>query len=316
MLFVFQFIFLNSKLNKVGGNYAIIQKGECAMFTRMIISKVKKELERVGFECDSDVMLIKVYENKYLLKVFNEDKSYVVEFYENEADNKKYYNLSVMEKYGIESLPYYVNDPKIFVYKDIDGLSDYRFANKDDLENEKVIKGMAKWYKKLHECNGDFCKDLCELFSLNNIKEVMEKLKLNNNKAMCYICDNFKNIKLKIDRLNKCFVCGGFSLQSLVISCDYEKVFINDFSNVSLGYRYLDLRSVLCNLEDREKEIFLKEYGIIKDDEIIIDKVFSVILTLIMSINNSSLSFLDREVVDCISNGKLYEWARSLVEWY
>ena len=71
-----------------------------------------------------------------------------------------------------------------------------------------------------------------------------------------------------------------------------------------------------CRRWSREEDIFLKEYGDISEDEIAVDKVVSSIIEIYMSINDASSSGISKDVVDSINDGRLYESARSLVEWY
>lgn len=284
------------------------------MITRIITSKVRKELEKLNFQINGELMPYKVCGDIWFLKIYEENKSYVVK-YDDSNQCKFDKEKELLEKYGIKTIQYVVCGSNIILYEDIEQSEKYRFANKDDLNNDKVIFKLAKWYKLLHDIKNN-SNNICDYFTLFNLKQTMKKLNVVNNEAFMYICNNYDNIKLKIDRLQKCFVYGGFSLENVVVSKDFDELFMINFDNKKYGYRYFDIKEILLQLNQEKKNVFIKNYGKINEDEIAVDNFLSTYLKLYFAAEESVFPSCARKEIDSLYDGKFLKCVKSLVEWY
>jgi len=284
------------------------------MFYRIIMSNVKKELEKVDFKINGELSVLKICDDANLIHYSDNEKNLIIKYYNN--DDNKVNNYFIMEKYGIKTIDYDVKSNRLILFDDIEYSSKYRLANADDLKDERVIAGLAKWYKELHNFDSCSCMDYTSYFTLDNLKKVINKFRLGNNETLLYIYNNFNNIKLKVDRLDKCLNYGEFSLKNMVVSKDYTEVFMVDFDNVCRGYRYNDIESIIKFIGEDNEILFFNKYGEIKEDEKIIGFVVSCVIGLYFATLDDKYCEKIKDVLENINNGKLLEFVRCLVNWY
>lgn len=259
-------------------------------------------------------MVLKVFDDTSLIRYICGDDSYIIKYYNSRCERIN--NYLIMEKYGIGTEWYCVKSDKIIIFKDIEDSLMYRFVKEDDLANEKVIEKLANLYKKLHSFSDDNCFDYLSCFTKGNLVKIINKFKFDSDKTFLYIYNNFDNIKLKCERAYKCFVNGGFSLEKLVVSNDFEEIFFIDFDDLGNGNRCMDLNELFEKFDSKNKDLFLKCYGDVKVEEFIINSVVSSFYALYLATINGKLDYGVRCVLDDIRSGKLYETVTGLVNWY
>lgn len=286
------------------------------MFASMILSKVKKALENTQFKYADDIMLVKVCDDEYILRLYKDNRVYILRYRENGFDKATLYKYSLLGKYGIDTINYIVENDNIIIYEDVYMMEGYRMANEDDLDNPKIIESLAVWYRKLHEFSEGCDSCFVDYFTKDNLEEIMDKLNFKRDKTLCYIYDNFENIKLKYSRLNKCLLYGAFCLENLVVLENSSKVFMINFDGVSLGNRYSDLKSVFEVLNEDKIKAFMENYGEVKEDEIIVDYVVSNVERLYLASKESHFPDYAKDSLASVADGTLLEYAKNLVEWY
>jgi len=285
------------------------------MFTMIITSEVRKELNKINFKFNGDVNLLKIIDDICVLRVFDKEISYIVRYYKGNSKVNEFV-YEDLEKYGIKSINYYVVNSNLIIHEDVDDNEDYIRASKDDLKDVRVIAGLAKWYKKLHSFRDSNILDYAKYFTLENLKKVMRKFNLSNNETLLYIGNNFDNINLKARRVNKCLTYGDFSLDNLVISKDYKDVFLFNFDNIRMGNRCSDINSVLNCLDDKSKELFMSEYGTVSNEEFVVDYVVSSVVELFLATKETFFPEWIKSTLEGIHNGELLKQSKCLVEWY
>ena len=282
------------------------------MFSRMVISNIKRVLENAGFLVNGELFVIKTNDDFDLVRYISLNDSYIIKFYKN---NNKISNYNILEKYGIKTLNYDIVGENIVIFKDVMELDGFRKIENNDFNNENVIRGLAKWYKELHNCDDENLEEF-DCFTLDNLKKAIDVFRLNENKALLYICDNFYNISLKYNRIKKCLNYGNFLLENVIVSEDCSEVFMVDFDTLNRGNRYKDIDSVLSKLNQKQKDIFIGEYGKISDDEMIINYVVNSVVKLYLATKEKILPVWVKGVLEDINNDKLYQSAFCLVNWY
>ena len=108
------------------------------MFVRLVIDEVRRALDKMEFKYD-ELVFVKLEGDVYILHCYNKEKRYVVRRYEKEKfeDIKVKYDL--VEKYGITSVRFIVEN-NLIIYEDLtNGEEIYRlpFA-----PNKRVFDGM------------------------------------------------------------------------------------------------------------------------------------------------------------------------------
>lgn len=284
------------------------------MFSMIIESKVKNELNKMNFRYD-DVSLVRMKEDVYELKLYCCNEIYHVKYYEKGCSEfiKCY---KEMEKYGIKAAELVGFSQNLIIYEDYEDMDRYCSVTLENFNDEDFVVRLGKWYKKFHSFDSLFLIDNREVFNKENIRLVMEKYKLGNNKALLYITNNYDNIKLKLDRVQKCVVIGDFNLDEWIISKETKEIIFKDLNKVYVGYKHIDIKKILGFLSDDKKEVFIREVGGYSKEEEAIDLVVSCINTLILSLDENVFPFWAKRSLEMVNSGELLENAKNLVEWY
>lgn len=285
------------------------------MFLARLISEVRKELNNMSFAFNCEIEVIKTEKNKSVFRFEDDNQSYIVEYY-YEGNIKDIVDKQLqLEKYGIKTGILFYSE-KIIIYKDYERSGIYRTANNDDLNDENFIVSLAKWYKKIHSIRGLVLSSYSEFFTLNNISKLVENFNLHDSFFFKYVISNFNNIKLKLERINKCPICGELSLQNIIVSKNNMDFFVIKLDNLCEGFSGVDISYCLSIIDEKFRELFLNVYGEIGEDELILNEILSVILALKNFDGNLKSQEYLNKYLRLINSGKLLERVKSLVEWY
>lgn len=280
------------------------------MINSVILSDVRNQLEKLGFDGVVDLSLKECNDNCLILSFCNGNKSYDVRFYE---DDKICFidNYVEMAKYGITAYKYMVEN-NIVVYENDLFCKEFSLS---DLVDEEIIVNLAKFYKKLHNIRLSDIRSNC-YFKKNNVGEIINHFRLNNNECLTYLYNNASNIELKINRLDKCLLSNGFSLEHLVILEGSKEIYLKDLDVVEMGNRCMDLNALFDVLNKEGKDKFLSVYGSVKADERILSKVENVVKELYLATKEKEFPSWVKNSFLLIEQKSFLLDVKCLVEWY
>ena len=284
------------------------------MLLRMIISNVRKELGKINFPVD-DIYVEKVNEGVAVLNASNGEKRFVIEYYEDGCSSlvERYSNFT---KFGIRVVEFVKFSDKIIIYSDVSENSAYRLLEENDFMDKNIVLGIASLYKKLASISDVFMCDYNELFNEKSIKLVMDYFNWNSDKTMSYICNNFNNIKLKLNRIKSGVCVRKFNLNNMVVSKENNEICLSNLMNIHRCYCYKEIREILRYINEENRRDFIREIGCFtKEDELLDYIVSSVVELYLCAIGENSVES-SHEYIERVSSGKLFECSKTLVEWY
>lgn len=281
------------------------------MISRMVLNNVRNKLEQLGFEDVEDLFVSSVSDEVWTLKCYCKNKEYIIRFYNSLDGDKIASKYLVMEKFGIDNINHIVENNMVIFEQNED---EYREVFENDLKDENVIKSLANWYKRLHSIE-NFGLKADDNFTKENILEISENFGLKKNESLVYIYNNFDNIKLKLSRLDKVVVLDCFSLEHLRISGFSKSVIVSNFDCLKIGNRYKDLRLIFNCLDEKSKNIFLSVYGKINEEEILLDRVYNVVVTLYLATREKEFPDWAKESLAALNDEKFLCDVKCLVEW-
>ena len=94
------------------------------------------------------------------------------------------------------------------------------------------------------------------------------------------INDNFDIIVSKIGILPRVLTYNDFYYTNLIVAKDKSAAFMFDYNLLGKGYVYSDVRNVCYSLGEDAIKAFLEAYGEFDENEIIVDDVAAVLITL------------------------------------
>ena len=171
--------------------------------------------------------------------------------------------------------------------EDISQSDTFRLATKEDLDDVEIVFKIAEWYKLLHTSSENFVKEnIADLYNetdfitRENIEFIKEKTGTKNLPVWNLIVDNFEVIVSKIRNMPRVLTYNDFYYTNLIVAKDKTSAFMFDYNLLGKGYVYSDIRNVCYSLGENAKKAFLEAYGEFDKNEIIVDDVASVLVTL------------------------------------
>jgi hypothetical protein len=138
---------------------------------------------------------------------------------------------------------------------------------------------------------------------------------LKGNKFLEYICQNFDNIKLKLERSCTSLIAPCISLENIVVSKENYDLFVTRIEDMFKGFSLVDFEWILEEIEDEYKFIFFEEYGYVSDDERILNEVVGSIINLIIASKSQVFPKWGKKYLNKINDEGLLKKAITLVQW-
>lgn len=285
------------------------------MFYSRMISKVRKELENIGCFFSGEINFIKVKEDMMLFEAIDKGVSYLIKYYEFGDVNNLVNKYELLENIGIKTEEIVTYGDNVIVCENMEENYGYQLLKKSDLCNEDQVRKFARWCECFNVNERSSYPEFITLFMLDNIKTIVKKFNLYHNKFINYVIDNFNNIKMKYEKVNKSIILGGFVDNILFCEekCDFIVCSVN---NIFLGSRYEFVCNLLEIIDEKYKSIFYEEFGQIKKEDQIIGEVVGCISNLYIYSKCNANSNKVKKYLDMICDNKMIEMARTIVEWY
>lgn len=251
-----------------------------------IIVKIKQELKKLNIPY-SAINLIQNKDGVIVVRVQSDEKSYIIKYFQNEDFKREIKNYQLLNALNIPTVKVFGFTDSAILMEDISQSDIFRLATKEDLDDVVIASKIAEWYKLLHTGSKDFVLehstelyDETDFITRENIGFIKEKTTTQNLPVWKLIDDNFDIIVSKIKSLPRVLTYNDFYYTNLVVAKDKSSAFMFDYNLLDKGYVYSDIRNVCSSLGEDAKKAFLKTYGEFDGNEIIVDDVASVLITL------------------------------------
>lgn len=280
------------------------------MLDRIITSKTRKELLKINFAYNSEIMPIKIDGDVWISRLFYNNKDYIVRYYDVDNSVEFINKFLYACKSGLCKLKLLGYTDKILVYEDVKNNGNYR---KIDIKND--IDLIAKWYKNLHSIKTNNFSNYCSYFTYENVMKVIQKYHFNYNEAMTLIVKNFSNISIKLNRHNECLILDDFDDKKFILKSDTNEIECLSFDNLKVGFCYIDIMKICACVSEEIRNQLIETYGEISKDEMIMCEVIDPIIRLYLLTNKENVDE-ESKLLEIISNKKYAEKVRNLIEWY
>lgn len=249
-------------------------------------SKIKQELKKLNIPY-STIDLIQNKDGVIVARVQSDAKSYIIKYFQNEDYKREIKNYQLLKTLNIPTVNVFGFTDSAILMEDISQSDTFRLATKEDLDDVEIVFKIAEWYKLLHTSSENFVKEnIADLYNetdfitRENIEFIKEKTGTKNLPVWNLIVDNFEVIVSKIRNMPRVLTYNDFYYTNLIVAKDKTSAFMFDYNLLGKGYVYSDIRNVCYSLGENAKKAFLEAYGEFDKNEIIVDDVASVLVTL------------------------------------
>ncbi len=248
--------------------------------------KIKQELKKLNIPY-STINLIQNKDGVIVARVQSDAKSYIIKYFQNEDYKREIKNYQLLKTLNIPTVNIFGFTDSAILMEDISQSDVFRLATKEDLDDVEIAFKIAEWYKLLHTSSENFVKEnIADLYNetdfitRENIEFIKEKTGTKNLPVWNLIVDNFEVIVSKIRNMPRVLTYNDFYYTNLIVAKDKTSAFMFDYNLLGKGYVYSDIRNVCYSLGENAKKAFLEAYGEFDKNEIIVDDVASVLVTL------------------------------------
>ena len=248
--------------------------------------KIKQELKSLNVSF-SNIELIQNKDRVIVARIQSDTISYIFKYFQNEDYKREIKNYQLLNSLNIPTIKVFGFTDSAILMEDVSLSESLRLATKEDLDDVVIASKIAKWYKLLHTSNKDFEEEnIAELYdesdfiTKENIEFIKEKTGTQNLPVWKLIDDNFDIIVSKINSIPRVLTYNDFYYTNLIVAKDKTSAFMFDYNMLGKGYIYSDIRNVCYSLGENAKRTFLEAYGEFDENEIIVDDVASVLVTL------------------------------------
>ena len=251
-----------------------------------IISKIKQELKKLNTPYRT-INLIQNKDGVIVARVQSGEESYIIKYFQNKEFKREIKNYQLLDTLNIPTVKVFDFTDSAILMEDISQSDTFRLATKEDLDDVVLASKIAEWYKLLHTSSKKFVKEnITELYdetdfiTRESIEFIKEKTGTQNLSVWKLINDNFDIVVSKIRSLPRVLTYNDFYYTNLIVAKDKTSAFMFDYNMLGKGYIYSDIRNVCYSLGENAKRTFLEAYGEFDENEIIVDDVASVLVTL------------------------------------
>ena len=273
-----------------------------------MISKIKQELKKLNTPY-STIDLIQNKDGVIVARVQSDVKSYIIKYFQNEDFKREIKNYQLLNALNIPTVKVFGFTDSAILMEDVSQSDIFRLAIKEDLDDVVIASKIAEWYKLLHTSSENFVKEnITELYdetdfiTRENIEFIKEKTGTQSLPVWKIIDDNFDVIVSKIRSLPRILTYNDFYYTNLIVAKNKSSALMFDYNLLGKGYVYSDIRNVCSSLGEDAKRAFLEAYGEFDKNEIIVDDVASVLVTLYHACKRKNFPSWANSILDDLKN--------------
>lgn len=276
------------------------------------------ELNRMKISFDQ-LEQIRVSNGVLVYRVICGGVSYVLKYFENLQHSREINHYAIFNQLGIPTLKIVEQTDRALLMEDVCASSRYRLGLADDLNDVSVVRQLAIWYRSLHEKGKNYIKthhtdfyDEADLFTVENIRAVRQKYKMESEPVWQILLDNYDRIRRAWDSTEKTITYNDFYYTNFVVAKDRTSAFMFDYNLLGKGYVYADIRNVCSSLGSEAQNAFLSAYRFAAENEkpdlwdklqVPLDNVLSTIVTLVLACRWEKTPKWACSYIESIQNG-------------
>ena len=252
----------------------------------MVVCQIKQELLKLNIPYIG-IELIQNKDGVTVARIQSDKNSYIIKCFQNEGYKREINNYKLLKALNVPVINTIGFTDSAVLMEDVSRSETLRLGAKGDLDDEIVARRIAEWYRLLHTSGRAYVQkygtelyDETDFITRENIEFIKEKTGTINLPVWKLINDNFDVIVSKINALPRVLTYNDFYYTNLIVAQDKSSAFMFDYNLLGKGYVYSDIRNVCSSLSQKAQAAFLEAYGCFDKDEIIIDEVACILVTL------------------------------------
>jgi len=211
--------------------------------------------------------------------------SYVLKRFAKPEHRREIENYRILQSLGIPTPRVIAQSRKMLLLEDLANGS-WRLGVKEDMNDPAIAVLVAAWYRKLHENGREYAQshDLYDesdfYITPENLALIGRKTGVDNLPIWPVLTARLPRIREMAMSLPRTLTYNDFHYNNFAVSKDGSRALVFDYDLLGKGYVYGDIRNICYNMGDAAKAAFLATYGDFDENEITIDEIASVLVSL------------------------------------
>ena len=242
-----------------------------------------QELKYYGFR-GRKAEIIQNKEGVTVARIVGQGGSCILKYFENTAFRREIVNYDILRSYGIPTLAVLGKNRQSILLEDLGASPRWRLARREDLDDERVVKAIARWYKALHEKGADYVKqsgagmyDEHDCFTLDNLTAIQEAY---HSPGVVLLLEHYDFLKGRLDPLPRTLAYNDFYYTNLAVSRRQSEALMFDYNLLGKGTAACDIMNVTYWFSAKNKAVFLAEYGERDANLFILEELCAPIISL------------------------------------
>ena len=265
---------------------------------------LKNELRFYGLD-NHDVALISRKDGVVVVRVSGSNGTAILKYFENFEFRREIHNYEILQKCGIPTITVLGKSDCSILLEDINASDTYRLGAKQDLSNPAIIEAIATWYKILHTNGRQYVQeygpgmyDEMDYFTIENIESIRNRFELTESLGLKAVIDNYEKLRDRIDSAPKTLTYNDFYYTNLVVRKDASEAIMFDYNLLGKGLYISDIRNVIYWFSEENKRTFFSVYGEIDEGLMVLDRIYSPIVTLYYAMKRDIFLGWAKEAID------------------
>ncbi len=247
----------------------------------------------------------------------------VLKCFANEAYRREIRNYRLLQQLGIPTIRVLASTDTALLLEDIDRSPVWRLSTSADMEDERVMRALAGWYRGLHRAgrayvalHGAGMYDESDYFTRENLTQIRLKTGTQTAPVWVLLEQTFDVVYSLLRRIKSTLTYNDFDYTNCIVARDGSDAMMFDYNLLGKGGAYTDLRNVTWNLSPRARDTFLSTYGATDPLEATVDAVVSPAVTLYMACQRDNFPAWGSEALEEICSASYMGKVKSLMEDY
>jgi hypothetical protein len=240
-------------------------------------------LHRLGLDPAVPVETIRERQGHGVFRLRPAAESLVVKVWSDPAAATEVRAYRILADLGVPTIRVIGTTDRAILLEDLEISARWRPAIDDDLATPQMISALADWYRLLHQAGsppGPWAAEIPDEYahlSVDAMRRAGRSLDLDRKARWIKAANAVEPLLITWKTLPRTLIYNDFHVSNLAVARTTAQSVMIDFDRLRIGTAAGDLRNVTGQLNPTARQVFLEEYGPVREPELIIDAPLAVI---------------------------------------
>ena len=258
---------------------------------KIVSELINEELTAHGLT-GAEYSLIRFKEGVTVARVKANGGTLILKAFQNEPSRREIENYRILAILGVPTLRTFGFTPRSILLEDIEASPDLRLGQEADLHDDEVITALARWYAALHARGEEYVRahgagmyDEWDMFTPGNLDRLITALGKECEAPLNRLKTRYPELRARMDEAPKTLCYNDFYYTNMAVAREKSAALMVDYNLLGKGCCVNDIMNVTYWFTDRERALFLREYGGVDEGLIELQNLISPVISLVSAVD-------------------------------